>query len=747
MAHPLGVVDFRGRERIEPSVDSETKLQQNAIIALSSINDVMLVGEFPGGAPDTVKEWLDIPSMAAYHDPDGTFSSSIRLAGRIKLPSTEVNGAAKIRTVRVGNPTQGKADLYTSVRANTAQAGAAATITLDAAASAVDDFYNAKKILLTGGPGDGQVATISAYNGTTKVATVTFASGTAWSTNPTSATTFMVYSPLLTFTTADYGTQANKFQVGVAATGIKRTVTLTFKAGTADERVYVSPSTGVALQVEYTGSDASAVLTVSKTGDNAVSLVYATGVLGSESVKASLDLTSATYNTLAKVAAALATVSGTTCVIDGAADATMSSAYLDAAVGVQCKRITGTAAAGGASTITLTGTSTTDSYYVGRYVTITAGTGVGQSRWIITYVGSSKLTTVDVAWDTVPDTTSVYKVGVYGERSALGSILQWANSTVSGKVTAARTASATVAPDVTTRDVSFVGGSYPATVLQDWIDAFAVVDAEELPGGNIFVATADDSVYDALDTWRDTQKGVQNKIWRSVYAAPAGATNDAIKSFTQSHSNRRTMVVCDSMKDLNNDGTALVTYDPLDLAACLCGMTSGARPTQPLTGLLVKVRGLGVKRGLTDREDLQRNGVTVLKEVKGRGFEVAFALSSSLSARRMERVWSESIAADYIEYNVTTQLQRSKATWTTRDRVVRAKGLVKDVLDLMEKEGVISEGFDSNGVTLPSYGPITAQVQAGKMAVGWLAYIGGETDQIGILGDVEYQAFGVDLVV
>jgi len=75
----------------------------------------------------------------------------------------------------------------TSVRANTAQTGAASTITLDSGASATDDIYNRRSILLTGGGiSEGQIRTITDYDGSTKIATV----DTAWSSNPTSTTTF-----------------------------------------------------------------------------------------------------------------------------------------------------------------------------------------------------------------------------------------------------------------------------------------------------------------------------------------------------------------------------------------------------------------------------------------------------------------------------------------------------------------------------------------------------------------------------
>ena len=79
------------------------------------------------------------------------------------------------------------------LRRNTAQAGAASTITLDASASATNDFYTGATINLVSGTGSGQaVRTITAYNGTTKVATVY----PAWTTNPDVTTVFVIRGEL-----------------------------------------------------------------------------------------------------------------------------------------------------------------------------------------------------------------------------------------------------------------------------------------------------------------------------------------------------------------------------------------------------------------------------------------------------------------------------------------------------------------------------------------------------------------------
>jgi hypothetical protein len=72
------------------------------------------------------------------------------------------------------------------LRYGTAQAGAASTITLDVGASSITDYYVGLAVAITLGTGAGQIRTISAYNGTSKVATVS----ASWTTNPASGSGF-----------------------------------------------------------------------------------------------------------------------------------------------------------------------------------------------------------------------------------------------------------------------------------------------------------------------------------------------------------------------------------------------------------------------------------------------------------------------------------------------------------------------------------------------------------------------------
>lgn len=75
--------------------------------------------------------------------------------------------------------------------------------------------------------------------------------------------------------------------------------------------------------------------------------------------------------------------------------------------------VTGTAQTGSTtSTIKLaSGASSTNNLYRGGTVTITGGTGSGQSRGILAYDGTTKIATITPNWVTTPDATSTYSIG------------------------------------------------------------------------------------------------------------------------------------------------------------------------------------------------------------------------------------------------------------------------------------------------------------------------------------------------
>jgi hypothetical protein len=72
--------------------------------------------------------------------------------------------------------------------------------------------------------------------------------------------------------------------------------------------------------------------------------------------------------------------------------------------------LTGTASAGSSTTITLTGGVATDNYYAGQLVVIIGGTGVGQSRTILSYIGATTVATVTRDWAVATDASSEFMI-------------------------------------------------------------------------------------------------------------------------------------------------------------------------------------------------------------------------------------------------------------------------------------------------------------------------------------------------
>ncbi len=87
----------------------------------------------------------------------------------------------------------------------------------------------------------------------------------------------------------------------------------------------------------------------------------------------------------------------------------LPNAAANATGGLMTVKRGGTAQAGASSTITLdSGASSSDDFYIGDVVQIVGGTGAGQARIITDYVGSTKVATVDAAWNTNPSSDSVF---------------------------------------------------------------------------------------------------------------------------------------------------------------------------------------------------------------------------------------------------------------------------------------------------------------------------------------------------
>jgi len=110
------------------------------------------------------------------------------VAGSLFAELTEDDGGVQRFTVNALEQGPGGGSSETRNREGTAQAGGANTITLDAGASAVNDFYKNQRCAIVGGTGSGECEIIASYVGSTKVATM----AASWATAPDATSQFRI---------------------------------------------------------------------------------------------------------------------------------------------------------------------------------------------------------------------------------------------------------------------------------------------------------------------------------------------------------------------------------------------------------------------------------------------------------------------------------------------------------------------------------------------------------------------------
>jgi hypothetical protein len=285
-----------------------------------------------------------------------------------------------------------------------AQTGGATSITL--ASGETNNPLNCE-IAIVGGTGAGQKAKCTAWNSSTKVATTSCPQGVsgAWVTNPDSTSLYAI-NDLIPNIDANGRVDLGEI-LGTASAGTAGYVGLDWSAIHA-------PTTSVSLS-GTTISTSQAVASVS----GAVGSV--TGNVGGNVVGSVASVTGAVGSVTAVVSANVTEWSGTN--VAGAIPPDIVFLH------------SGTAQAGGASTITLdSGASSTNNLYQNQIIFIRSGTGAGQSAIITSYVGSTKVATIVGSWASNPDNTSVFTIMPFGSITTTVSggvnVTQWNGSAV-----------------------------------------------------------------------------------------------------------------------------------------------------------------------------------------------------------------------------------------------------------------------------------------------------------------------------
>ena len=286
-----------------------------------------------------------------------------------------------------------------TVRSNTAQAGGSTSITLDASASATTDYYINSLIYLTGGTGVGQARFCTAYNGTTKVATV----NSAWATNPDATTTFAV----IPFDSIPGATAPTAAQVATAVftdllSGSDFSTAGSFGKLVKDnlDATVSSRGTSTLTQTQVTGgayalqTDASGYVKLSSgTGTGQVSLSSGAVTVGTNNDKTGYALTGAQSISSLAISGAFTVSGGVTFTGANASGSTPATAGLTVTGGAASTTSGGTAApaikaTGGAGAASTNGAAEGALYTAGGTTTVSGadgfkvvGTGNGHGQY------------------------------------------------------------------------------------------------------------------------------------------------------------------------------------------------------------------------------------------------------------------------------------------------------------------------------------------------------------------------------
>jgi S-adenosylmethionine/arginine decarboxylase-like enzyme len=265
----------------------------------------------------------------------------------------------------------GKVDSLANVDNGTAQAGAAGTITLRSGASATDSIYNDCDVCILSGTGAGQTRLITAYVGSTKVATI----APNWQTNPDNTSVYSVRADSRKDIATWLGTAVTAATAGIPDTNAKNINNVATTSVTT-----VNANIGQTQPLNFTGTGASALVKVDVIDwvSGAVPAVNVTGV-------PKVD------------------------VVDwlGSAPNSLNNGRVDSCPSIRSNTIA-TGAANGANLDA--SASATNDFYKSCLLFLTSGTGVGQVRLITAYSGSTKFATVTPNWATNPDNTTQFTI-------------------------------------------------------------------------------------------------------------------------------------------------------------------------------------------------------------------------------------------------------------------------------------------------------------------------------------------------
>src|SRR5215831_8145655 len=456
--------------------------------------------------------------------------------------------------------------------------------------------------------------------------------------------------PVLTLTTDDAGTYANKNSVQVASgTVVGKRLTFRFR-----QEMTVLDNLLNAMHLAYTGNASAATLTITRTNDKAVRLQTTLTGASDGSIPMDLDLTQDAFSTIQQLATYLNGQNGYRASIDRYGNALMPSAELDGVAGATIRTppalLIHYVGAGSAATMTVTNTALTTTVTGGPggqnlNIDFTAATTDTLAELVAYINGLTGVYTCTLGPNADPEMAPLNQLAIvtnqdirtatytltsqpgemdYLLTAALGSIVYAINTQVT-RVNATRVTNATT-PPANIAQTFLAGGTNPVPTTADWLNALTVIEQQDLSGAMMLPVTTNPVFQDAVLAWAIEQHTNAGKPFRPFLAAPDYTSTEDAKAMATGFNS----TYAEMMFQAVVSSSGVTEQSPLYPVAMYCGGAAGALPTQSLTRMTMRCRALPAraKYALFQREDLLNNGVCVLEEVRGVGVRIALAITT-----------------------------------------------------------------------------------------------------------------------
>lgn len=222
----------------------------------------------------------------------------------------------------------------------------------------------------------------------------------------------------------------------------------------------------------------------------------------------------------------------------------------------------------------------------------------------------------------------------------------------------------------------------------DWQTAIDRLETEFVDG--VVPVTTEPAIQMKVDAHITNASTVKNRMERrGFYGHPAGASVADISTLRTSLANERAVVASPAVKTFDAEGEAVThSLGSVLLASAYAGKWASKEPQDPLTYDYVKFAGLEKQYNSTEIEELLENGIAVTEVVRGKGFRIVQAITTSTSEDLTKRELSVSTLKDVMSKNLRETLE---------EKHVGNAGVAGIEVTIYNDAVTIIEGFLKNG--------------------------------------------------